>query len=88
MNETVYKHNPLVIKALGGGNTFLKVIFANILPLAAVSCTLLSSCSDEPDNGSGTRPVVVSDSLCADDEWSDTIDISFSKRRIDARGPD
>ena len=41
MNETVYKHNPLVIKALGGGNTFLKVIFANILPLAAVSCTLL-----------------------------------------------
>ena len=88
MNETAYKHNSLTIKALGGGNTFLKVIFANILLLAAISCTLLSSCSDEPDNGSGTRPVVVSDSLCADDEWSDTIDISFSKRRIDARGPD
>ena len=48
MNETAYKHTPVIIKALGG-NTFLKVIFANILPLAAVGCTLLSSYGDERD---------------------------------------
>ena len=49
MNETAYKHNPLAIKALGGGNTFLKAIFTNILPLAAVSCTLLF-CACEKDD--------------------------------------
>ena len=41
MSETAYKYNSLITKALGGGNTFLKAIFTNILPLAAVSCTLL-----------------------------------------------
>ena len=35
--------------ALGSDNAFLKAIFTNVLPLAAVGCTLLSSYGDERD---------------------------------------
>ena len=46
MNETSYKRNPLAIKVLGGGKTFLKVIFVNT-PLLAVSFLTLLFCSCE-----------------------------------------
>ena len=46
MNETSYKRNPLAIKVLGGGKTFLKVIFVNT-PLLAVSFLTLLFCACE-----------------------------------------
>ena len=46
MSKRPYIYNPLVIKALGGGKTFLKVIFVNT-PLLAVSFLTLLFCSCE-----------------------------------------
>ena len=80
--------NRLIIRAIGGGKSFLKGIFVNILILISCSVFLLSSCEHVSEEELRQALEECGDTIFVNDGWEDTININYSKQVKDIRGPD
>ena len=76
------------MRVIGGGKSFLKGIFVNILILIFCSVFLLSSCEHVSEEELRQALEECGDTIFVDNNWEDTIDINYSKQLKDIRGPD
>lgn len=90
MKKYIYWPNILNTNAIGGGDSLLKGIFANKLPLLVFPVFLFFSCSQssKDDQRESSEAGCDTINIYADDSWKDTIEVDNSKQNRVVRGPD